>query len=108
MDLRIEEKIHRKLDELKVPQDVWIGTNSVEDRLEWLKKRLEMHERTIKKLKQEVDITNDGQVLNDDDDNCGIFVRFKDDGFAYLILGHLEIKMTPDQENKLRFYYENT
>lgn len=102
------KKIHDKLSEIKVPEDVWIGTNSIEDRLEWVKRRLEAQERTIKKLRQEIDISTDEQVLNDSDDDCGIFERFKDDGFVYLILGHLTIKMTPEQEEKLRFYFENT
>lgn len=40
----MDGELHNKLDSMGVPRDVWIGTNSVMDRLEWLKRRKAMLE----------------------------------------------------------------
>ena len=37
-----DAKLHAILDTMLVPREVWIGTDSPADRLEWLKRRKEM------------------------------------------------------------------
>ena len=55
----------------------------------------------------ELDITKDDLVMFEDDDESGVYVT-SDGEFECLVLGHLKIKMTAEQEERLRFYYQNT
>lgn len=53
-----DAKVHAMLDSMGVPRDVWIGTNSVLDRLEWLKRRKEMLEKAVKRLNRKRTLNN--------------------------------------------------
>lgn len=54
-----------------------------------------------------LDITEDDSVILDDDDESGI-CDTEIDGFHYLKLGLLTLKMTKEQEERLRYFFENT
>lgn len=65
----------------------------------------------------EIDISNDDSVTESYDCNCRpdctlklgrISVESEQDGFCVLVLGKTRIKMTDEQEDLLRCYYENT
>lgn len=45
-----DTKLHKILDGLGVPRQVWIGTDSAADRLEWLKKRIALLEHDAAQL----------------------------------------------------------
>ena len=55
----------------------------------------------------EVDVRADQSLFKDGDDDAGIGVEIHRDK-RVLVLGNLKIVMTEDQEEELRYYYENT